>query len=134
VTRPVVAFGLDTSVVLRLVTGEPKAQAVRALELLRDMQDRGDRVLVSDLVIAEAYFALHWHYKVPKSEAVGTLLDFLQSGEVAPETGGRALETLKGMRGIGRKTGFVDRLIHSQYQRDGARLVSFETASSKLRA
>ncbi len=131
-TRATALFGLDTSVVLRVLTGEPPAQAAVAFDLLSDLRARGDRVTVADVVVAEAYFALHWHYGVPKAEAVEALREFLESGMVAPESGGCAVETLKGMRGVGHKPGFVDRLIHAQYGRHGARLLSFEVASSKL--
>lgn len=62
--------GLDTSVVMRLLTGDPPDQAEAAAAFLTESKGSGDRLLVTDLVIAEVYFALHSKYKVPKAEAL----------------------------------------------------------------
>ena len=121
-------LGLDTSVVLRLLTGEPAAQAEVAIQQVTAKADAGRPCLVSDLVVTEAYFALHSHYKVPKSEALATLLCFLESPLVQPE--GAAIEALRSTLDSTSKPGFVDRLIHLQYS--PARLVTFEKAASKL--
>ena len=51
-------FGLDTSVVLRLLTGQPQELAERALARYQEGVAAGDRFCVSDVVAAEAYFAL----------------------------------------------------------------------------
>ena len=76
-------IGLDTSVVLRLLTGTPTAEAATArARLERAVFDR-EKVIVTDLVLAEAYFALHHHYGVPKDEARATLRAMIASGIVA---------------------------------------------------
>ena len=62
--------GLDTSVVLRFLVGEPADQAQTALQYLRKIQQEGGRAIVSDLVVTEAYFALQYHYPVPNAEAL----------------------------------------------------------------
>ncbi|NQT54562.1 hypothetical protein HQ576_21075, partial [bacterium] len=72
-------LGLDTSVVVRLVTGLPPHAAARAQEFLCCRYESGQQVIVSDLVVAEAYFALHTHYSIPKRDAIDTLLEFLQN-------------------------------------------------------
>jgi len=56
-----VKVGLDTSVVLRLLTGEPELQARRALAELDALASSGAVPLVSDLVVSEVYFALQYH-------------------------------------------------------------------------
>ena len=66
--------GLDTSVVLRLLVGEPATEARAARERVQAAHERGDSILVTDLVLAETYFALHHHYGVPKTEARARLL------------------------------------------------------------
>lgn len=63
------AIGLDTSVVLRLLVGVPAAQARAAQRRLERAIERGESVIVCDLVIAEAYYALQFHYDVPKADA-----------------------------------------------------------------
>jgi len=50
-------LGLDTSVVVRLLVGLPEALAQAAQRRLERAVETGERVFVSDLVIAEAYFA-----------------------------------------------------------------------------
>ncbi|MBO7689071.1 MAG: PIN domain-containing protein, partial [Kiritimatiellae bacterium] len=55
-------FGLDTSVVLRLLTGEPPELAARALERYQQGIANGDDFAVSDVVAAETYYALQHHY------------------------------------------------------------------------
>ena len=59
-------IGLDTSVVVRLLVGEPQNIARATRRRLERAVEAGERVLVSDLVIAEAYFALQHHYGIPK--------------------------------------------------------------------
>ena len=124
--------GLDTSVVLRLLAGEPAHQADTALAFLKEMKAAGRRAVVSDLVVSEAYFALQAHYQVPKKAAVRALLDFLKSAFVEQEENGAALESLESIAISSQKPGFVDRMIHAQYRKIPAALVTFEKASGKL--
>ena len=57
--------GLDTSVVVRLLVGVPESQALAAKDFLDACQLAGTRACVSDMVVAEAYHALIYHYEVP---------------------------------------------------------------------
>ena len=61
--------GLDTSVTLRLLTGVPTEQATAAREFVAASPSP---VVISDLVIAETYFALRHHYEVPHADAVAS--------------------------------------------------------------
>jgi len=131
-SEPSTVVGLDTSVVVRLLAGEPPAQAERALSFLDELRGRGGTPIVSDLVVAESYFALHAHYGVPKREAVRALLDLLESGWASPEPNGSAMEVLRAMVTASQSPGFADRLIHAQYVQAAARVVSFERAFRKL--
>ena len=79
------AIGLDTSVVLRLLVGVPEAQARAAQRRLEHAIEQGESVIVCDLVIAEAYYALQFHYDVPKAEARRMLMRFVRSGVVTVE-------------------------------------------------
>ena len=126
------AVGLDTSVVLRLLMGEPRAQADRAMRFLNELVSQGKQAIVSDLVVAETYFALHAHYEVPKKEAVRTLLEFLQSGLAHPEPEGCSVNALRTSAGSSQRLGFVDRLIHAQYMKSAGGLASFEKSVGRL--
>jgi predicted nucleic-acid-binding protein len=124
--------GLDTSVVLRLLVGAPAGQARAALGFVRQNLAAGRRVVASDLVVSEAYFALHAHYDVPKPEAVAALLEMLRSGLVEPADGPAVTRALETAARAPAKLGFVDRLIHAQYERMSATMVTFERAAARL--
>jgi predicted nucleic acid-binding protein len=124
--------GLDTSVVLRLLLGEPTDQSQRAVAFLEDAARRGDQVLVSDLVVAETYFALQYHYGVPKKEALAALRRMFADGEI--ESQGVAAEILAAEGLASAKPGFVDRLIQGTYVSTGGAMATFEKASGKLKS
>jgi predicted nucleic acid-binding protein len=123
-------IGLDTSVVLRLLIGLPEDQAQRAHTYLDGIARRGDQPVVSDLVIAEAYFALQHHYSVPKKEALQALRQMLEAGEIAST--GTAADVLSLTNLATAKPGFVDRMIHSAYTADRGAMATFEQAAAKL--
>jgi predicted nucleic acid-binding protein len=122
--------GLDTSVVLRLLTGTPENQAQAAMTYLRQLHKRQQRAVVSDLVAAEAYFALSYHYRVPKAEAIDQLLNLLQSGYVHSEPDGAAVEALK--EDVTGKVGVVDRIIRNQYLIFAEEIATFDARFSRL--
>lgn len=124
--------GLDTSVVLRLLLGQPADQSQRAVALLEELARRGDRALASDLVVAEAYFALQFHYGVPKKEALVALRQMFADGEI--ESQGVAAEVLAAEGLASAKPGFVDRLIQGGYLASGDSMATFEKAAGKLKS
>jgi hypothetical protein len=71
---------------------------------------------------------------VPKIEAVSALLEMLGSGLVEPADGPGILAVLSAAGRSSAKPGFVDRLIHDQYRRASASMVSFERAARRLPA
>lgn len=123
--------GIDTSVLVRVLTGEPRDLALVALGYIQEHEKAGDRVLVSDWVLAETYYALQHHYGASKRETLYALGVFLASpgvegtGEVAAVLATPNLESAK--------PGFIDRVIHRNYLRLGAEEVAtFERAAAKL--
>ncbi len=124
-------IGLDTSVLVRLLSGDPEDLAREALRFLLDRRLAGDRVLVSDLVILEAYFALQHHYGVSKKEALEAFRDFLSTPGV---DGSREMvEVLATPNLESAKPGFIDRVIQRNYLRTGAATVAtFEKAGAKV--
>lgn len=122
--------GLDTSVVLRLLTGEPEAQARRALAEMRALTARGASLLVSDLVTSEVYFALQYHYAVPKSEALALLARFFAESGVHALGASAAVLAASGLATA--NPGFVDRLIHAEYILFAGEVLSFEKAAKRL--
>lgn len=124
--------GLDTSVVLRLLIGQPAEQTARATTFLDSLARRGGRAVVSDLVVAEVCFALQYHYGVSKRDALAGLRRLFESGEI--ESDGVAAELLAAGHAATAKPGFVDRLIHGAYLRGAGSMASFEKASGKLQS
>jgi len=123
--------GLDTSVVLRLLTGEPAPQAQAALRWVMNAKARGIRLMISDLVASEVYFALQHHFNVSKAEALRHISMLLTSGDI--ETNGVVTEILATPGLATAKPSFVDRLIHEQYLRDRAMgMATFERAARTL--
>jgi predicted nucleic-acid-binding protein len=122
--------GLDTSVVLRLLIGKPATQTAAAVAFLDDLRRRGDQAVVSDLVIAEAYFALQFHFKVTKAQALTSLASLLSTDEIRAT--GQAGSVLAQAGLSSAKPGFVDRLIHAGYAEAGSTMATFEKAAGKL--
>jgi predicted nucleic acid-binding protein len=122
-----VTVGLDTSVVLRLLVGAPAAEARAARERLQAAHERGDSILVTDLVLAEAYFALHYHYGIPKAEARAKLLAMATSRVVtlSPPDAVWALKPSSG-------AGLVDRLVHARHRSEGAVSWTFDRKMATL--
>lgn len=119
-------LGLDTSVVLRLLTGQPKAQVRAAQARIETAINARHRVIVTDLVLSEAYFALVYHYEVPKKEAESMLRTMLRSGVVDLEPSScMAAFALKG-------PGLVDRMIHARYASENATTLTFDKRMAKL--
>lgn len=123
--------GLDTSVLLRLLIGEPKRQAELAWRSIVEARSAADQAVVSDLVVSETYFALQHHYGVPKAKALAHLHALFDSAEVLPI--GCAADVLKDPGLAGAKPGFVDRMIHGEYiSGEVDRVLTFERAAGKL--
>ncbi len=120
-------IGLDTSVVVRLLCGLPEDQALVARERLDLAVHRAERILVTDLCIAESYHALQCHYEVPKEEARRMLHSFVTSGivDLAPPCCVPALAPSQG-------AGLVDRMIHARHRQEGASTLTFDRRQGSL--
>jgi predicted nucleic-acid-binding protein len=123
-------MGLDTSVILRLLTGEPESQARLALAEAQKSVREGQALLVSDLVLAEVYFGLQYHYGVPKNESLQMLGKFLRESGV--KSLGAAATVLDTPNLATANPGFVDRLIHAEYRQTAAEVLTFEKAAARL--
>jgi len=122
------SFGLDTTVVLRLLVGEPEEQAKRAFDFLDKCHSDGIDLHVSDLVVVETYHALVYHYEAPKAEAVKVLCEFISSPMI--KASGHAKEVLSEYRGTG--AGLADRMIRADYLKHTGKVVTFDADFAKL--
>ena len=123
-------IGLDTSVLLRLMIGQPKKQTDAAIRFLDAIRKAGHQAVVSDLVVAEAYFAAQYHYGFSKASTLATLRRMFQAGEVRASGHAEQVLALPSLESA--KPGFVDRLIHANYTGEADQMATFEKAAGKL--
>ena len=107
-------YGIDTSVLVRLITSLPEAEYRRCqAELTRMVEQERAELFASNQVIGEAYIAVQHHYGVSKDAARLALTGALTSGLVAPLNGQPVLRALRETGGAG----LIDRLIAEDYSR-----------------
>ena len=123
-------FGLDTSVVLRLLTGQPQDLAARALTRYQDGIAAGDDFCVSDVVAAEAYFALQQHYRKTKEEALEALRGFSSGEGISFSQNFAASINTPDIHKA--NPGFVDRMLVSGYREQGQITLSCEKSFRRL--
>lgn len=107
-------FGIDTSILVRLATGDPEDGFEYCVRKLTALIERDDaEVFASNQVIGEAYIAIQHHYGVSKSGARAALASVFKSGLVAPLNGAGVFAALGASAGCG----LLDRLIADDYRR-----------------
>ncbi|WP_425154393.1 hypothetical protein [Candidatus Palauibacter sp.] len=122
-------YGIDTSGLVRLLTGVPEADFTQAVQRLSALvADEGSAVVASNQVIGEAYIAVQHHYGVTRADARGGLLDVLRSGLVAPLNGRPILDALEASGG----PGLLDRLIANDYAREDLDVLTLDKAMATL--
>ena len=122
--------GLDTSVVVRIISGLPEGAAEKVGERIAADIVGGDVFTVSALVLSETYFALQHHYAFTKEEALQSLLAFSRTdGIQMPESIKAILESTNLARA---NPGFVDRMIVSEYATAGSDTYSCEKSFRRL--
>ena len=70
-------YYLDTSLMLRLLTGDPPELAAQALEVFRGAEEGRYTLAVHPWAVAEAFYTLVSFYGVGRAKAAGALLDLL---------------------------------------------------------
>ncbi|MBZ0248229.1 MAG: hypothetical protein K8F93_01110 [Burkholderiales bacterium] len=109
-------FGIDTSILVRLVTRDPESEFDDCVRKLSRLVERdGAQLLASNQVIGETYVALQHHYGVAKADARHALGSVLASGLVGPLNGDEVFAALEAHSGCG----LLDRLIAGDYRSAG---------------
>lgn len=121
-------IGIDTSVLVRLVTGQPPDLFDLCVERLSALCAADTEVLASNQVIGEAYVTLQRHYGVSKEDARAELHTTLTSGLVAPLNGRAVLDALAASGG----PGLFDRLIANDYARAGLDTLTLDRRMASL--
>lgn len=121
-------IGIDTSVLVRLITGEPPDAFDRCVERLSDLALSGAEIFASNQVIGEAYIAVQHHYHVSESDARSEISKALTSGLVAPLNGSDVIAALQVSDG----PGLFDRLIAEDYTRAGLEVLTLDRKMAAL--
>ena len=121
-------IGIDTSVLVRLITGSPPDVYTYCVKRLHELVMGGAEVFVSNQVIGEAYIAVQYHYKVSKADARTELLNVFRSGLVTPLNGQTAIEALSDPSG----PGLLDRLIANDYSQAGLKTLTLDRRMASL--
>ena len=110
-------YGIDTSILVRLMTGDPAKDYARTVKFLESLleQKPGADIVASNQVIGEAYIAVRHHYGISKADARAALLSVLTSGLTTPQNGAAVLDSIRHTEGCG----LLDRLIVDDYSRQG---------------
>lgn len=122
-------WGIDTLILVRLVTGHPQEgfeRTVRRLTVLVEGQEA--EVFASNYVIGETYIALQHHYGIRKPDARAAIQLVLRSGLVAPLNGVAVFAVLEASGGCG----LLDRLIVDDYQRSGLETITLDDRMARL--
>lgn len=122
-------YGIDTSILVRLMTRDPEDEFLRCIEALRVLiEAQGDEIFASNQVVGEAYVTVQHHYGVSRDDARISLLDVLRSGLVAPLNGLTVIEALEATGG----PGLFDRLIADDYSRAGLDTLTLDRRMASL--
>lgn len=123
-------YGIDTSVFVRLLTGDPDSDYMRTLRAFEKRLEAEPlaEFFVSNEVIGEAYIALQHHYGIAKEDAKAALYDVLTSGLCSPLNGSAALTALK----TGTGCGLIDRLIADDYAARGMKALTNDRKMARL--
>lgn len=122
-------YGIDTSILVRLLTTEPDAAYRYCVESLNHLVNEvGADVFVSNQVIGEAYVAVQHHYRVSEIDARQALINVFNSGLVQPLNGWRALMAIEATSG----PGLFDRLIADGYSQAGCETLTLDRKMANL--
>ncbi len=121
-------YGIDTSVLVRLLTGNPPDTFSYCERKLRTLAKSGAKVFASNQVIGEAYVTAQHHYGVSKTDACAGLLVVLRSGLVAPLNGRAVFTALEASD----SPGLFDRLIAEDYRRAGLQMLTLDQKMAAL--
>ena len=123
-------YGIDTSILVRLVTGLPESSFEQTVQTLSNMVEKeGAQLHASAMVIGEAYIALQHHYGVSKPDARFGLIQALSSGLIKPVHGAATLQVISQAAS---GCGLMDRLIVHGYERSTLDVLTLDRKMAQL--
>lgn len=123
-------FGIDTSVLVRLLTRDPQDEYERCVTRLTALVEEQDcEIFASNQVVGEAYIAVQHHYGVSREDARSALLRLLgSSGLVRPLNGRTVIQALVAAS----RPGLFDRLIANDYDRSDLDVFTLDRKMARL--
>lgn len=123
-------YALDTSVLVRILANKPQPLVGYVIASVARRIANGDTMVVPDIILPEAYYAMQHHYGVDKGTIINSFRFLsLQSGFEFSEEAKNVL-SLEGLEHA--NPGFVDRLICAGQQRNGISVLSCEKSFRRL--
>lgn len=128
--RSTPVYGIDTSILVRLLTGHPEKDFKGTSASLRRLFENEPtaELVVSNQVIGESYITLQHHYHLSKEDARVGIRNFLEEGMVSALNGPAVLEVL-GQEG---GAGLMDRLIVQDYQAKGLHVLTNDQKMARI--
>lgn len=122
-------YGIDTSILVRLLTGLPADEYERCRRELGNLVESGHaEVFASNQVVGEAYVAVQHHYGITGPDARTGLLRVLTGGLVSPLNGYTIITALETADG----PGLFDRLIADDYARAHLKVLTLDRKMAGL--
>ena len=111
---------LDTSVVVRYLTGSPPETAAEAVRIIHQVDD----LQITDIVLTETAYVLRNLYQVSRETTVDRLIDLVQRDNISTYTMDKSfvLEGLRMCRPSGRVS-IADAMIWAAARTDGAGVI-----------
>lgn len=122
-------YGIDTSILVRLLTGLPESDyQVTVKKLMARRASQPEPIVVANIVIAEAYAVLQHHYGFSKTDTRSALLSVFTSGLIEPSKGDPVCDALRAPK----EPGLTDRLIALDYSTDRATVLTNDRKMASL--
>ena len=122
--------GLDTSALVRIISGEPSELAEKVARRLAEIMDGGGECEIADIAAFEAYYALQQFYGMTKGE----VLEHFRRLSVTPGFRFSPIATAvfetPNLERV--NPGFIDRVLAEGYRTRGLTTVSCEKSFRKL--
>ena len=123
------AYGIDTSVFVRLLAGQPAAEYQATVKRLSEIRaSQPEHITVANIVIAEAYAVLQHHYGLTKADTRAAMLSVFTSGLIEPAHGDAVLDALRSTK----EPGLTDRLIALDYAEQSTLVLTLDRKMAAL--
>lgn len=123
-------IGIDTNVLIRLMTGDDARQRTVARTYLRAHCSAENPAFVNRIVLVETFWVLESVYRYTRLEVAAVLETLLRTAEIEVEDAGSAWSALRGYR---KGADFADALVASSNIAFGcAETVSFDRSAARL--